>query len=182
MALIHVGQAQNFGTLVGLLTPIATTIGGLSKVSALTLGAATPIVFGAMIGLMIMDKSVNYLKIRDNMYRNADRYRWSDRKENLCYFTLQAASVTLGSLIGLALTSALFTIAANPFTLPALIAEGISAAAILTLYAANRPVSASAASPRRPTAHHMWGDSDRHRGYMEREALIEEHQNYPSCY
>ncbi len=123
-------DAELLGKGLAGLTIVGTTIGGYSRVSAMTLGATVPVVFGSMLGILLLTPATNYLSNRINGSYVVQR--------KYCHFALQAASWTLGSLIGLAVTSVFFSIAANPFTLPALIAGGVSAAVMLALYAITR--------------------------------------------
>lgn len=138
--------SKRLGEATGFIAAAGTTI----TFNALTLGATAPIVGGAILGVLLISHPTNYLSNRIKNAHTASMNKLREtitdesyitnasylRKKHHCYhFCLQAASCTLGSLIGLIITSAFMSIAANPFTVPALIAGGIGLSMMIALYA-----------------------------------------------
>jgi len=121
---------QSAGRAVGFTTGFSVTL-GTTGVATASVATAAPVILGAMLGTMILALPTW------STQRNIETTFKLDTKpmaNRCCHFLLTAASTTLSVLVGLAILSAFMSIIANPFTLPALVAGGISASIMLGIY------------------------------------------------
>lgn len=116
--------ASSASSAVGLTTVLYTT-------GVLAASACLPVLAGMMVGLapaIMINSHLNY------EYSSRRIFASKPKAEMIFNFVLRASTYTLGLLISLAIASMMVTIAFNPFTTSALIAGGVSAALILSMY------------------------------------------------
>ena len=128
--LINKENMKHSGMMVGLANAVMTT----NAFATASIATQAPFIGGFILGKLLFHIPTQCLHSR------IDAHFEAGGNTNICYhFMLQVASSTLSTLLCLMIMSTFMTIAANPFTLPALIAVGISAAIMLGVYVATSP-------------------------------------------
>lgn len=141
---------KSMGSGVGIAIVFGTSIdsAGMNYLATtMAWSLQGPLILGAMVGAMLLSVPTLLLQRRIDRTFKLDTEPMKNRSY---HFLLQAASMTLGTLVGLAMTTAFMSIIANPFTLPALIAAGISALIMFGVYVKTKPTAAQELTPRRP--------------------------------
>ncbi len=134
------------GATVGTVTALFGTSMGSQSMKFLTMPWAiqSPVLLGVIVGAVLLRVPTNFLEKRIDETFPLNSHAMQNRSY---HFLLQAASMTLGTLVGLAVTTAFTSIIANPFTLPALIAAGISALIMFGVYVKTKPTAAPQTAP-----------------------------------
>lgn len=107
------------------LTAVLYTTGILAA------NACLPVLAGMIVGV-VPTLMINMHLSQE--YSSRRIFEMAPRTGAIFNFLLRAATYTLGLLISLAVASMMVTLTMNPFTTPALIAGGVSAAIIISMY------------------------------------------------
>lgn len=140
---------KSMGSGVGIAIVLGTSIDSVGMnylATTMAWSLQGPLILGAMVGGMLLSVPTLLLQSRIDRTFKLDTEPMKNRSY---HFLLQAASMTLGTLVGLAMTTAFTSIIANPFTLPALMAAGISALIMFGVYVKTKPTAAPQTAPNR---------------------------------
>lgn len=119
---ITIAKFAGFG--VGLATSLYTT--GVLTIPGLLL--SPPVCLGVLVGTVLLQV------VTDPVHEKLARVEEVNRSSLTAHFALRAGATLVGAWTGLALVSSFVSIAANPFTLPAMLAAGIGAALIFAAF------------------------------------------------
>lgn len=117
-------NAKSAGFGVGFVTSLYTT--GVLTIPGLLL--SPPVFLGALVGTVLLQV------VTDPVHEKLARVEEVNRSSLTAHFALRAGATLVGAWTGLALVSSFVSIAANPFTLPAMLAARIGAALIIAAF------------------------------------------------